>query len=111
MLEDYNYRVNHELLSELFSRASDYHAALAHYARAVGMRSELEDAAQEVVGTSMRYRMAIDRLIEDNDPDTLAVVAGRGRLERMRRSLANASLQYNIQKRVQARPPAPLRRA
>lgn len=96
--------MNHELLAELFQSAGKYHAAMAQYAAAMRARRDVESAAQEVVGTSLRYRMAIDRLLEESDTSTLEMVAGRKRLERLRTSLAQASRQYNIIKRMRRVP-------
>ena len=96
--------MNHAFLAELFQSAGKYHAAMAHYAAAMRTRSDVESAAQGVVGTSLRYRMAIDRLLEENDGPTLEIVAGRARLERLRRALAHTSRQYNIIKRARRTP-------
>jgi hypothetical protein len=91
--------VNHALLAELFHSAGKYHGALAEYAGAMRARGDIESAAQAVVGASLRYRVAIDRLLAEADAATLQVVASRTRLQRLRSTLASASRQYNLVKR------------
>jgi hypothetical protein len=100
--------MNHALLAELFHFAGKYHGALADYAAAMRARGDIESAAQAIVGTSLRYRVAIDRLLAHADVSTLQVVASRSRLERLRTTLAHASRQYNLVNRAQKpRPPRP----
>jgi hypothetical protein len=91
--------VNHALLAELFRSAGDYHGVLAAYAAALRSGADIEAATQAIVGASLRYRAAIDRLLDDNDPVALRVVASRSRLLRLRKTLANACRQYNTIKR------------
>ena len=89
--------MNHELQS-----AGRYHAAMVDYAAAMRSGGDIETPAQSVIGASLRYRIAIDRLLEANDPESLAMVASRGRLERLRRTLASASRTYNLGKVTRA---------
>jgi hypothetical protein len=96
--------VNHALLAELFHSAGKYHGALAEYARAMRARREIESAAQAIVGASLRYRVAIDRLLTEADVSTLQVVASRSRLQRLRTTLASAARQYNLVKRRRHEP-------
>ena len=82
------------LLAELFRCARNYHGALADYAAAMRMNGDVESTAQLVVGTSLRYRRAIDRLLESEDSELLRI--SRGRLERLRRTLVSTSRSYNL---------------
>ena len=91
--------MDHALLAELFASAAKYHGALAQYAAAVRQGEDLESAVQGVVGTGLRYRCAIDRLLQNEDQSP-AIVASRSRLERLRIMLASASRRYNMKKRV-----------
>jgi hypothetical protein len=88
--------MNHGLLAELFRCAGSYHGALADYAGAMRKGSDLESAMQRIVGTSLRYRLAIDRLLLENDAESLAMVASRGRIQRLRKILLTASRRYNL---------------
>jgi hypothetical protein len=96
--------MNHALLEEVFRRARSYHGALAGYAAAMRAGTDIEGPAQCIIGASLRYRMAIDRLLENYDPQSSRMVEGRGRLERLRRVLATTSRRYNLVKRL---PPPP----
>jgi hypothetical protein len=96
--------MDHGLLADIYRAARQYHGALAHYAAAMRSGSDIEDAAQSIVGTSLRYRLAIDHLLARDDAESLNMVASRGRLERLRRVLYSASRRYNLQKRPAPRP-------
>ena len=87
--------MEHRLLGELFRCARSYHGALARYAATLRAGGDIEDSAQSIIGTSVRYRLAIDRLLDANDTQSLAIVSSRGRLERLRRVLAATSRRYN----------------
>ena len=93
--------MDHQLLSEVFRAAREYHAALARYAATLRQRADIESATQAVVGTSLRYRVALDKLAASDDQETVAFVAGGGRRARIRRLLASTSRRYNIVKRPQ----------
>ena len=99
--------MDHGLLGELFRCAGDYHRALAEYAATMRAGGDIEEPAQSIIGASVRYRLAIDRLLEADDA-TSSIVATRGRLERMRATLFNASRRYNL---VKGSPPAMPREA
>jgi hypothetical protein len=90
--------MDHGLLSELFRCAKHYHGALAEYAATMRAGGDIEDSAQSVIGTSVAYRLAIDRLLDANDTESLAIVASRGRLERLRKVLDTTSRRYNLVK-------------
>jgi hypothetical protein len=90
--------MNHGLLGEIFRCARDYHGALREYAAAMRAGADIESTAQRVIGTSVRYRVAIDRLLEADDPKAMAIVATHGRLERLRRLLVVTSHRYNLLK-------------
>ena len=90
--------MDHLLLADLFRAAKAYHGALAQYAAAAHSGDDLESPSQAVIGTALRYRRALDRLLEENDPQAMRVVAGRGRLKRLRTTLENASRRYNLVK-------------
>jgi hypothetical protein len=91
--------MDHRLLAELFRCAGNYHGALADYAGTMRDGGDIERSAQLIIGTSLRYRLAIDRLLESDDQESLSMVASRGRLERLRRILVNTSRRYNLEKR------------
>jgi hypothetical protein len=91
--------VDHALLDDVFRCARNYHGALAEYAAAMRTGGDIEHVCQLVVGTSLRYRLAIDRLLETDDAESLSMVAGRGRLERLRRMLVSTSRRYNLELR------------
>ena len=97
--------MNYSLLTELFRAAHDYHAAIARYAAVLRAQGDIETAVQDIMGTSVHYRMALDKLVDSDDYEALSIVAGVGRLDRLRRLLASASRRYNMVKRA-ARPPA-----
>jgi hypothetical protein len=59
---------------------------------------DIEDSAQSIIGASVRYRLAIQRLLDANDTKSLAIVSSRGRLERLRRVLDTTSRRYNLTK-------------
>jgi hypothetical protein len=90
--------MDHALLAELFRCARNYHGALADYAATMRDGGDIERPAQHIIGTSLRYRIAIDRLLESDDWESLGMVASRGRLERMRRILVSTSRRYNLLK-------------
>lgn len=92
--------MDHMLLGELFRCAGDYHGALAEYAATMRAGGDVETPAQSIIGASVRYRLAIDRLLEADDTESLSMVAGRGRLERLRKVLFTASHRYNLTKRL-----------
>ena len=89
-------RVNHPLLAELFCAAGDYHGALARYASVLRSGEDIESAAQAIIGASLRYRLAIDRVLSEDDAETLRMVASRSRLRRLRRVLSSTSRLYNV---------------
>ena len=90
--------MDHGLLAELFRSARAYHSALAAYAAALRSGEDIESAAQTVVGTGLHYRMALERLHRENEPESMRMVASRGRLERLRALLASATRCYNLVK-------------
>src|SRR5262245_3223397 len=90
--------MDHALLAELFRCAGKYHGALAAYAATVRDGGDIERSTQVIIGTSLRYRIAIDHVLERDDWDSLSIVASRGRLERMRRILVSTSRRYNLVK-------------
>jgi hypothetical protein len=102
--------MDHALLGELFRCARNYHGALAEYAATMRAGGDIERSAQLIVGTSLRYRLAIDRLLESCDGESLSIVASRGRLERLRRMLVSTSRRYNLNKRSPALKTTPGRR-
>src|SRR2546428_11335383 len=91
--------MDHQLLSEVFRAAREYHAALARYAATLRQRADIESATQAGVGTSLRYRVALDKLAANSDDETLALVAGARRRARIRRLLPSTSPRHNIVKR------------
>lgn len=90
--------MEHGLLEELFRCARNYHGALAQYAATMRSGGDIEDSAQSIIGASVCYRLAIDRLLDANDAESLAMVSSRGRLERLRRVLDTTSRRYNLLK-------------
>jgi hypothetical protein len=94
--------MDHALLGEVFRAAGDYHSALAAYAARMRDGTDIESAAQTVVGTSLRYGVALEKLAASDD-EALALV-NPGRLERMRRVLTNASRRYNMVKTPPEKP-------
>lgn len=90
--------MDHALLSELFASARRYHGALARYAATLRAGGDIESPAQELVGAGLRYRSAIDRLLERGEAAREIVAIG-SRLTRLRSTLASTSRQYNIIKR------------
>ena len=72
-----------------------YHAALARYCRAVAGGEDLEDAAQQVIGASLRYRAAINDVIAASPHDN----ASARRLRALRLQLHCLTRQYNVIKR------------
>ena len=94
--------MNHVLAGEIFRCARDYHGALREYAAAMRAGADIENATQRVIGTRVRYRAAIDRLLEADDAKSIAIVATHGRLERLRRLLVATSRRYNL---LQSPPP------
>jgi hypothetical protein len=90
--------MEHGLLDELFRYARNYHGALAQYAAMMRAGGDIEDSAQSIIGASVRYRLAIQRLLDANDTKSLAIVSSRGRLERLHRVLATTSHRYNLMK-------------
>jgi glycerol-3-phosphate dehydrogenase len=81
---------------EMFRAARAYHAAVAAYCRVLGNREDLEDAAQLVLGASLRYRIAIDGVIASTPGDA----CNHRRLHALRAQLDCLSRQYNIMKRA-----------
>jgi hypothetical protein len=81
---------------EVFRTAHAYHAALANYARSMRSGVDIESAAQGVVGASLRYRVALDRLLQENP----SAWACRSRLDRLRKVLGFATRQYNLRKKA-----------
>lgn len=79
------------LRMEMFSAARAYHAAVAVYCRVLSNRDDLEDPAQQVLGASLRYRVAIDRLIAST-PDH---ASNHRRLYALRARLHRVSREYN----------------
>lgn len=85
------------LREEVFRAARAYHATLAAYCRAARFGDDLEEVAQQVVGASLEYRAALDRLLAQNpgDPDCCRRGAA------LRRLLHSASAKYNLSKRLE----------
>ena len=86
----------------MFRAARAYHGALADYARAMRDEKGLEEAAQRVIGASLHYRIALERLREEEPKND----DYRRRFEAARKLLHSASARYNISMRVR-RPAAP----
>ena len=95
--------MDHAVLAELFRCAGNYHGALADCAATMRDGGDIERCSQLVIGTSLRYRLAIDRLLESKDRESLSIVASRGRLERLRRMLVSTSRRYNLAKAAPVR--------
>lgn len=80
---------------EMFRAARAYHGALAAYSRAMRDEEGLEEAAQRVIGASLRYRIALERLrAEEPENDDY-----RRRFEAARKLLHSASARYNMHMR------------
>jgi len=84
------------MTAELFRTARDYHGAVALYCRAMHAGSGVEDRAQEVIAASLRYRLAIERLIALAQPESPQARIGRRRLLALHSGLHFASRQYNL---------------
>jgi hypothetical protein len=78
----------------MFRAAGAYHAALASYSRAMRRGEEIEHLAQQVVGTSLHYRLAIEKVMQQAPGDA----ASCRRLRALRRLLHMASWKYNAHK-------------
>jgi hypothetical protein len=80
---------------EMFHAACAYHGALATYSRAMRFGEDLEKAAQEVVGASLRYHVALERLmaVEPDNSDCAR------RSQSLRKLLYSTSAKYNLSKR------------
>ena len=83
---------------EIFRAARAYHTALADYERALAKCEDLEHAAQEVLGASLRYRVAIDGLMESRSDHR----RNQLRLRALRAQLYGVSRQYNTMKRAKS---------
>lgn len=85
------------LRQEVYGAARAYHAAVARYARALARHRGVEAAAQAVVGTSLRYHVAVQACL----PHATArhFQALHERLEHMRRLLEAASRHYDALRR------------
>ena len=85
------------LRDEVFRAARAYHATLAAYCRAARGGADLEGCAQQVVGASLEYRAALERLLRQNpgDPDCCRREAS------LRRLLHSVSAKYNLSKRLE----------
>ena len=81
--------------THMFRTARVYHAALARYWRAVTGGEDLEDAAQQVIGASLRYRAAINDVIAASPHDNPSA----RRLRALRLQLHCLTRQYNVIKR------------
>ena len=79
------------LLTDVFAAAAAYHGALAEFARAMKTGGGVETATQRVVGTSLRYRLALDRAGRASRGNA----ALHGRLARLRATLVTAAARYN----------------
>ena len=86
------------LRGDMFRAARAYHAAVAAYCRVLGNGEDLEDAAQQVLGASLRYRIAIDRLIASTAED----VGSHRLLQALSAQLNCLSRQYNTVKRARS---------
>ena len=84
---------------DMFRAASAYHAALASYSRAMRHGEEIEHVAQQVIGASLHYRLAIEKVMQQMPGDA----ASRRRLRAVRRLLHLASSKYNTVKRAEHR--------
>ena len=85
----------------MYRAAADYHAAVARYARALLSGKDLEAAAQAVVGTSLRYHVALEGCLKHAARDHM--VAAQKRLLHLRRLLEAASRQYDALRRIRRR--------
>jgi hypothetical protein len=81
--------------TQMFRSARSYHAALARYCRAVAGGEDLEDATQQVIGASLRYRAAINEVIAASPQDNMSA----GCLRALRLQLHCLTRQYNVIKR------------
>jgi len=84
------------LRTEMFRAAKAYHAAMAAYCEVFSNREDLEDAAQHMLGASLRYRVAIDGAIASAPEDPW----NHRRLHTLRTQLDCLSRQYNTVKRT-----------
>jgi hypothetical protein len=82
---------------DMFRAAGAYHAALASYSRAMRRGEEIEHLAQQVIGTSLHYRLAIEKVMQQAPADA----ASCRRLRALRRLLHHASWKYNARKRAE----------
>ena len=87
----------------MFRAARAYHGALADYARAMRDEEGLEEAGQRVIGASLHYRIALERLRAEEPRNDDC----RRRFEVARKLLHSVSALYNISMRI--RRPAPRR--
>ena len=83
-----------DLRAEVFTTAGAYHAAIARYCRALRTRQDIETPVQELLGHSIFYRSALEKLLATGDRAT-----GERRLRCLRILLAGASRQYTALKR------------
>jgi hypothetical protein len=81
--------------TQMFRTARSYHAALARYCRAVAGAEDVEDATQQVIGASLRYRAAINEVIAASPQDNMSA----GCLRALRLQLHCLTRQYNVIKR------------
>jgi hypothetical protein len=108
-------------VNELFRVARDYHGAVAAYCHALaGLESfgnlenlddlenlknlenleNLENLTQDVLGASLRYRAALDRLIGGTQAGSNEAHIGRRRLAALRSMLHFTSKRYNALAKV-----------
>jgi hypothetical protein len=85
--------MDRDRLNRVFRTAATFHKAVARYARAMRAGGDVEDAAQQVVGASLRYRLALDGL---------QTAASPSRVQGVRKVLGCTSRQYNAVMRIQA---------
>jgi hypothetical protein len=85
-----------QLRSPLFRAASQYHAALARYARAMKLRADLETPAQQVIAAGLRYRLALEAMRAQPGLAPRERIMTAARIENVRRTLASASTLYNL---------------
>jgi hypothetical protein len=81
--------------TQMFRAGRSYHAALARYCRAVARGEDPEDATQQVIGASLRYRAAINDVIAASPHDN----ASARRLRALRLQLHCLTREYNVIKR------------
>ena len=81
--------------TQMLRAARSYHAALARYCGAVARGEDPEDATQQVIGVSLRYRAAINDVIAASPYDN----ASARRLRALRLQLHCLTRQYNVIKR------------